>query len=410
MAQEATVITFGTYDVFHYGHLRALERAAARGARLVVGVASDALAAKEGRSPAVGEEQRCALVRALACVDEVFLEESREERREYCRKYEADVVISGDELFNEGAGECAPVLRTLGVSTTTLQRSVVSAACLDELPTHASSETPSPSAYTAAGKNLVRAVKQSNPFTAALVSAHDCYYEAVMKTWTPFCAAMPRHVTVRGHTVTIFSANAVTYARGLLAIPIAMAMRSGWLGTAAFLVMYHDFLDHLDGVVAKQHARDGRSKGDDGMWGAFLDAQMDKLVFCLCLWSFALSVDYAAAPRLLAIVVVATCATLFGLEFAIGAVRTKDYFTAKLAPAAGKKRVALRAVSEGKLKQKFESTGIAVYCLALPDLGTNLRMTVCGTACLWLAAYFSVQSLKHKLRGLQPTPLDGQPQ
>ena len=314
--------------------------------------------------------------------------------------------ITEEDHFNEAAAECVLVPSSVSSS--------VSAVSLDELSTPCASprtEAPAPSAaYSAAGKNLVHAVKQSNPFTAALVAAHDCYYEAVMKTWTPFCAAMPRTVTVGGCRLTVFSANAVTYARGLLAIPIAVAMRGGWLRTAAFLVMYHDFLDHLDGVVAKQHARDGRSKGDDSMWGAFLDAQMDKLVFCLCLWSFALSVDYAAAPPALAAVVVATCALLFALEFAIGAVRTKDYFTAKLAPAAGKKRVALRAVSEGKLKQKFESTGIAVYCLALPDLGTNLRMAAGGTACLWLAAYFSVQSLKHKLRGLQPQPSGETPQ
>ena len=38
-----TVITFGTFDVFHVGHLRVIERAAALGDRLVVGVSADAL-------------------------------------------------------------------------------------------------------------------------------------------------------------------------------------------------------------------------------------------------------------------------------------------------------------------------------------------------------------------------------
>ena len=36
-----TVITFGTYDLFHYGHLRIIQRAKALGDRLVVGVSSD---------------------------------------------------------------------------------------------------------------------------------------------------------------------------------------------------------------------------------------------------------------------------------------------------------------------------------------------------------------------------------
>merc|ERR1712146_617228 len=213
------------------------------------------------------------------------------------------------------------------------------------------------------------------------------------------CAAMPREIQVGSHRLTVFTANIVTYARGLLAIPIALGMKYqyGWL--AGFLVMYHDFLDHLDGVVAKQQARDGRSKGDDSVWGAFVDAQMDKLVFCLCLWSFLLTIDYPAQGQLIQSVVVLSCAVLFGLEFTIGAVRTEDYFTAKYQPNLQHKgKPALRAVSEGKLKQKFESSGIALYCLALPDPAANLLATTAGTVCLWFAAYFSVQSLQHKLR------------
>ena len=47
-----TVITFGTFDVFHVGHLRVIERAAALGDRLVVGVSADALnERKKGRAP-----------------------------------------------------------------------------------------------------------------------------------------------------------------------------------------------------------------------------------------------------------------------------------------------------------------------------------------------------------------------
>ena len=49
-----TVITFGTFDVFHVGHLRVIERAASLGDRLVVGVSADALnERKKGRAPGV---------------------------------------------------------------------------------------------------------------------------------------------------------------------------------------------------------------------------------------------------------------------------------------------------------------------------------------------------------------------
>ena len=72
-----------------------------------------------------------------------------------------------------------------------------------------------------------------------------------MVACTPFCRVMPR--TIGG--VTVFTANIVTYGRGLLVIPIALCMKYGYLGWASFLIMWHDFLDHLDGVVATARAR-----------------------------------------------------------------------------------------------------------------------------------------------------------
>ena len=51
-----TVITFGTFDVFHVGHLKVIERAAALGDRLVVGVSADELnMRKKGREPVQGD-------------------------------------------------------------------------------------------------------------------------------------------------------------------------------------------------------------------------------------------------------------------------------------------------------------------------------------------------------------------
>ena len=131
----------------------------------------------------------------------------------------------------------------------------------------------------------------------------------------------------------------------------------------------------------------------------FVHAQMDKVVFCLCLWSFLLFVDYGAGNAMVSTVVVLTCVALFALECAIATVRVTDYFTAKFAPADDNgKKPALRAVSEGKLKQKFESCGIAFYCLALPNPSGAALATLGGTICLWFAAHFSVQSLAHKLK------------
>lgn len=93
-----TVITFGTFDVLHVGHVRILARAAALGDRLVVGVSSDALnVAKKGRAPVFSEDERMEIVRALAMVDDVFLEESLELKREYVLAHGADALVMGHD-------------------------------------------------------------------------------------------------------------------------------------------------------------------------------------------------------------------------------------------------------------------------------------------------------------------------
>ena len=93
-----TVITFGTFDVFHVGHLRVVERAASLGDRLVVGVSADALnERKKGRSPVYSQAERMEIVAALRAVDEVFLEESLEQKRDYILEHGADVLVMGDD-------------------------------------------------------------------------------------------------------------------------------------------------------------------------------------------------------------------------------------------------------------------------------------------------------------------------
>lgn len=119
-----SIITFGTFDVLHVGHLRILERAAALGDRLIVGVSSDALnIAKKGRAPVFPQEERMRLVAALRCVDDVFLEESLERKREYLVSHRADVLAMGDDWkgrFDEFSDLCRVVYfeRTPSISTT----------------------------------------------------------------------------------------------------------------------------------------------------------------------------------------------------------------------------------------------------------------------------------------------------
>ena len=121
-----TVITFGTFDVFHVGHLRVLQRAAELGDRLVVGVSADALnLRKKNRLPVFSQEERLEIIAALKPVDAVFVEESLELKRQYVLEHAADVLVMGDDWagrFDELNDICRVeyLPRTPAISTTAL--------------------------------------------------------------------------------------------------------------------------------------------------------------------------------------------------------------------------------------------------------------------------------------------------
>ncbi|AOE50951.1 adenylyltransferase/cytidyltransferase family protein [Kangiella sediminilitoris] len=118
------VITFGTFDVFHVGHVNILERARACGTELYVGVSSDKLNfSKKDRYPIYSEADRMRIISALSCVDFVFLEESLELKRDYIQQYEADLLVMGDDWqgkFDELSDICQVkyLPRTPSISTT----------------------------------------------------------------------------------------------------------------------------------------------------------------------------------------------------------------------------------------------------------------------------------------------------
>jgi choline-phosphate cytidylyltransferase len=128
-----TVITFGTFDVFHVGHLRVIERAASFGDRLVVGVSADALnLRKKDRLPVFSQAERLEIVGALRAVDAVFVEESLELKRDYILEHDAQVLVMGDDWagkFDEFEDICRVeyLPRTPAISTTALIEKISSA-------------------------------------------------------------------------------------------------------------------------------------------------------------------------------------------------------------------------------------------------------------------------------------------
>jgi choline-phosphate cytidylyltransferase len=118
------IITFGTFDVFHVGHLRLLERAKSFGDYLIVGVSTDRLnMEKKARAPVYPQDERYEIVNALKCVDEVFFEESLELKRKYIQESCAEILVMGDDWqgkFDEFSTVCEVVYlpRTPAISTT----------------------------------------------------------------------------------------------------------------------------------------------------------------------------------------------------------------------------------------------------------------------------------------------------
>lgn len=127
-SKPRTVITFGTFDLFHIGHLRILERARALGDRLVVGVSTDEFnLRKKGKAPMVPQHDRRAILAALRCVDGTFFEESMEKKRDYILEQEADILVMGDDWkggFDHLKDVCEVVYlpRTENISTTMLEK------------------------------------------------------------------------------------------------------------------------------------------------------------------------------------------------------------------------------------------------------------------------------------------------
>lgn len=125
-----TVITYGTFDLFHLGHVRLLERVRALGDRLIVGCSSDEFNARKGKTSIFSYEERAAILRACRHVDLVIPEHNWEQKTTDLQEHNVDVFVMGDDWagkFDELAefAEVYYLPRTEGVSTTAI-KSIIS--------------------------------------------------------------------------------------------------------------------------------------------------------------------------------------------------------------------------------------------------------------------------------------------
>lgn len=121
------VITYGTFDLFHIGHLNILKRAKELGDYLIVAVSSDAFNEIKGKKCVIPDYERMEIVKAIRYVDEVILEESWDQKVEDVKKYNIDTFVMGDDWkgqfdFLEKYCNVVYLPRTKGISTTQLKQ------------------------------------------------------------------------------------------------------------------------------------------------------------------------------------------------------------------------------------------------------------------------------------------------
>lgn len=119
------VLTYGTFDLLHYGHVRLLKRAAELGDYLVVALSSDEFNAGKGKKSFYPYEVRREMLESIRYVDLVIPENSWEQKVDDVRKYGIDVVVMGGDWAGSDRFEylkeyCEVVYldRTPGISTT----------------------------------------------------------------------------------------------------------------------------------------------------------------------------------------------------------------------------------------------------------------------------------------------------
>ncbi len=123
------VITYGTFDLFHYGHLRILDRAKSYGDYLVVAVSSDEFNQLKGKTCVYPFEHRKKIVEAIRFVDEVIKEDNWEQKLSDIQKHDIDIFVMGDDWkgefdFLKPHCEVAYLSRTQNISSTMIKEDI----------------------------------------------------------------------------------------------------------------------------------------------------------------------------------------------------------------------------------------------------------------------------------------------
>jgi glycerol-3-phosphate cytidylyltransferase len=120
------VITYGTFDLLHVGHINLLRRAKALGDYLIVGLSTDTFNREKGKEAYHSYEDRKLILEAITFVDEVIPEENWDQKSSDIMKYEIDLFVMGDDWkgkfdYLEQFCTVQYLPRTIGVSTSKIK-------------------------------------------------------------------------------------------------------------------------------------------------------------------------------------------------------------------------------------------------------------------------------------------------
>lgn len=122
------VLTYGTFDLLHYGHINLLKRAKALGDYLIVALSTDDFNEVKGKKAYHNYETRKKMLEAVRYVDLVIPEENWEQKIDDVKKYQVDIVVmgsdwAGSDKFDYLKDYCEVVYlpRTEGISTTKIK-------------------------------------------------------------------------------------------------------------------------------------------------------------------------------------------------------------------------------------------------------------------------------------------------
>jgi glycerol-3-phosphate cytidylyltransferase len=126
---KKTIITYGTFDMFHIGHLKLLQRLAELGDEVIVAISTDEFNQLKGKKTLIPFEQRMEIVKNIKYVDKVIAEESWEQKVDDIQKHHIDIFAMGDDWegefdFLKEYCEVVYLPRTKSVSTTKLKKSL----------------------------------------------------------------------------------------------------------------------------------------------------------------------------------------------------------------------------------------------------------------------------------------------